>query len=470
MPRHRLAALLLPLAAAALACSLLGAPARPSGAPLTQAAATNSAQLPTTAPSQAATAQPAATDTSAPTAAPSDTAAPQDTATAATVAGTAAATAAATAASADTPGANTGATVDPCTLVSADEAKAILGVDVGQPKAQASGGCLIADAATGQSAGIIVFALPAAQAGPFFDQYQAQLQQAKIKFDPTQLNRDVANGDMVAAVNDVVTITVGQPGFHAQRLAGVGDAAIWSWNSILALQEGTLVAARPHAILGLVVVGPSLKEGVVQPLLVPIAQRILAALPDSFTVATPQPPASGGLDPCSLMTTAEAAVLLGTPANAGTSGSGQCQFQDTATKKLSVRVFASQSPATIASLLQTASMEILIDDTATATKVAADISASSWQTAVSDMAASKAVFPGQVVKKLDGVGDAAVYSSIPVSGLRLVDVLAVHGQTLVGMRLELKTGDSAATEQLVVPLMQGILANLPATFTVSGAP
>ncbi len=267
--------LLAPLLAAALACSVSIGGTPSSQLILTQAAATASALA-------------------APSAAPA-------TATASQVPRRAA-----TRAAADTPPGPTPTrpssgpvALDPCSLMSQAEAEALLGARSAKPTVQ-NGACLFAEAQARVTV-VNVYAYPPEQAQQVFQGHVFLLQGYRVKIDPAALDKlkaDSAAGDVVASLNDLADMAVGQSNYRAEKVDGLGRAALWSWNAAGTVQQAYLLAAKPGAVAGLeLVLSASSQEASTKQAVVEIVRRILAGLPESFTVAGVGPDATGTLTP-----------------------------------------------------------------------------------------------------------------------------------------------------------------------------
>jgi hypothetical protein len=179
-----------------------------------------------------------------------------------------------------------GTVVDPCSLMTTDEATALAGETATPPKPLASG-CIFFDA-TITSTGVGLYAFPASQAQGFLGQYVPALESNGVSLDRTaalNLSKDSAAGDMPAAVNDLLILTTGIPGYEVKKLEGVGSAALWSWHTLDQNQEGVLMAAKPGALVVLILHGTATtQEADAQTAMAKIVSRILDKLPDSFTV------------------------------------------------------------------------------------------------------------------------------------------------------------------------------------------
>jgi len=177
--------------------------------------------------------------------------------------------------------------LDPCTLVSTAEATALAGQPAAPPKPLPSG-CIYYDTSI-TSTGVGLYVFPASQAQGFLGQYVPALTANFIPLkqeDIDKLNQDSAAGDMPAAVNDLVALTSGVKGYEVKKLDGVGSAALWSWHTLDQNQEAVLMAARPGALVALLLHATlATQEAQAQPAMAAIVTRILANLPSSFAVA-----------------------------------------------------------------------------------------------------------------------------------------------------------------------------------------
>ncbi len=196
--------------------------------------------------------------------------------------------------------------------------------------------------------------------------------------------------------------------------------------------------------------------------------QAVTATAETAASATPGP--ATALDPCTLITTADATTILGAPATDGVANIGYCNYQDAGAKSETVRVFAFQSPASITGAILNDTSELLIGDTAATAKVNADVNSRDWVAAVNDMLASPVGMPNRTLVKLDGLGDTALFAHLALGGRRLAFALVAKKDVVIGFTMALVAGDAAATQKAVVPLLQGILAKLPPSFTVNGAP
>jgi len=256
-----LAALLLPCLAATLACAGIGGPNSAPNVALTQASGTLSA-----AATQVATTLPIATVLAPPTEAATNTAP--------------------TAASAATPIAN-GSAINPCSLITSADAQPLVGGVAIGPGQYQNQSCLFTNASN--TAEVALFVLPPEQTQAFLAIYLPTLESSAVTIVPeldSKLTQDAAAGDMPAAVNDLLAMFGGTPGYHIQKLEGIGSAALWSWHATDQDQQGALIAGQPGALVALVVIGsPTTQESDDQTQMGTIVRRVLSSLPASFTLA-----------------------------------------------------------------------------------------------------------------------------------------------------------------------------------------
>jgi len=264
-----LAALLLPCLAATLACAGIGGPNSAPNVALTQASGTLSA-----AATQVATTLPIAT-VLAPTPAPPTAAATNP-----------ASTAASAATLAVTPVAN-GSAINPCSLITSADAQPLVGGVAIGPGQYQNQSCLFTNASN--TAEVALFVLPPTQTQAFLAIYVPTLESSAVTIVPeldSKLTQDAAAGDMPAAVKDLLAMYGGTPGYHIQKLEGIGSAALWSWHATDQDQQGALIAGQPGALVALVVIGsPTTQESDDQIQMGTIVRRVLSSLPASFTLA-----------------------------------------------------------------------------------------------------------------------------------------------------------------------------------------
>jgi hypothetical protein len=468
--RRLLGTLLLPLLAATLACSALTGPAGPSGAVLTQAAATVTAAAHVAATALAAAPTTAPILTEAPTAATTPTTAPGATALA-TEASTA--TLGPSAADTLTPEPGEAVVLDPCTLISSGEVASLMGVTAGTPKPQ-FGGCEFLGAGTSISSVVVLYALPASQSPSFFQQNLLYLRISDVRVDAAasaKFDADVQAGDTVASLDDLIAMSLGQPKFNAQKVDGLGSAALWSWNSNAARnsQNGDLLVARPGVVVSLrLIVGSSITEAGARPLIQPIVKRILANLPASFTVPGLQVVGSApALDLCSLASPADAETILGDQARPGVVQYDACRFADAADHSVSVSAVPAGVTAANDLLAEAA---FFSNDLGANSRLAADANAGDLVAAVRDMATMGHSGGGLTLENIPGLGDSAVLLIMTADSTRLSTLFVARPGVLVNIEVAVSPGNDAATKKAEVALMMHILAILPAKFTVSGVP
>ena len=198
--------------------------------------------------------------------------------------------------------------------------------------------------------------------------------------------------------------------------------------------------------------------------------------PAAGATGTPTPASSGQvkLDPCSLMSQAEAEGLLGAKAGKPTLQNGACFFSEAKTRLTVVDVFAfpaAQAQPTFdahAFLLQGFHVKI---DPAALTKLQADSAAGDMVAALSDLANMAIGHGNYRAEKVDGLGSVALWSWNLVNTRYQAYLLAAKPGALVGIEFVLgASGQEAGTKQAATVIVRRILNGLPANFTVSGAP
>ena len=177
--------------------------------------------------------------------------------------------------------------VDPCGFISTSEASTLAGAPAAPPRPLTGGGCIYYDTAI-TTTGVGLYVLPAAHAQTFLGQYVPAFQGHGVPIDDKTAKRfadESAAGDMPAAVNDLAEMTAHMPGYTIQKLAGVGSAALWSWHTLDQNQEGVLLGAQPGALVVMILHGPlDTQSATAQPAMAALVRRILDSLPGRFTV------------------------------------------------------------------------------------------------------------------------------------------------------------------------------------------
>jgi hypothetical protein len=302
--RRWLAACVLPLVAATLACSItspqitidttraaatVGALAGTAQAAVSQVAPTGEALLTQAAnsvPTLAAEATNLAPTLQALGTNVAPTVAAVGTAVAPTVA--AAETSVATVVAGAGTAAPSGTAVYACSLMSVDEASAIAGVPASTPTAVGQI-CLYYNILS-TTTGVALYVLPATQAQLFLAQYVPALQASGITLDQAtvdKLTKDATAGDMPAALADLQALISSVKDYQIQPLDGIGSGAFWSVNTSAQNSEAALFAAKPGALVVLILRGATAtQEAAAQPQMETIVKRILNSLPDNFTVVT----------------------------------------------------------------------------------------------------------------------------------------------------------------------------------------
>ncbi len=193
--------------------------------------------------------------------------------------------------------------------------------------------------------------------------------------------------------------------------------------------------------------------------------------PPSAT-ATQAPGVSVQLDPCSLMSQAEAEGLLGDKVGKATSQDGACAYADAHTRVDAVDFYA--YPAAQAELVFEAhlfllqAMHVKVDPAALA-KLQKDSAAGETVAALNDLADMAIGQDNYHAERVDGLGRVALWSWNAVSTRQQAYLLAARPGAIVGMELVLGTSSSeASTKQAAIAILRRILTGLPDQFTVMG--
>jgi hypothetical protein len=183
-----------------------------------------------------------------------------------------------------------GTAIDPCSLVTVDEASAIAGVPASAP-ISAGGTCLYFNPGS-TTTGVTLNVIPASQAQVFVGQYVPALKAGGLTLDQAtvdKLTQDAGAGDMPAAAADLQALLSGIQAYHIQPVQGIGSAAFWYSNTSTPIPEVALYAAKPGALVVLSLRGTTATQiAAAQPQMETLVKRILNNLPDNFTlVSTP---------------------------------------------------------------------------------------------------------------------------------------------------------------------------------------
>ena len=181
------------------------------------------------------------------------------------------------------------AALDPCTLLTRDEAAAFLGEPVNEPKIN-GGACTYANSASGVYV-LSAYAFQGEQAknqwsGRVFllSMFGLQLDQAAMD-EVMQLD---AAGDQKAVLEKISLAAAGNPSFSSRSLDGLGEIAYWAWKDLGGVYQGFLVAVKGDVIAGTDIVhGPNLDEAAALDQAGKLVLRIFERLPARFVVGQP---------------------------------------------------------------------------------------------------------------------------------------------------------------------------------------
>ncbi len=181
--------------------------------------------------------------------------------------------------------------IDPCLLITKDDAASAIGAPVLDP-VSAGGGCVYLDS-TVQRYVLSLYALPAAQSAQLIAgrayllvEYGVQIQQT----DLTNLQALGLEGDAKGVVDGLLSLSQSASTFSVQPVEKLGDRAIWVSKQLGAVRQSFLLVARGESLVGLdLVVTYARDESSVQDSAIAVAQEMLTQLPPRFVVAIPTP-------------------------------------------------------------------------------------------------------------------------------------------------------------------------------------
>ncbi|HET9913688.1 MAG TPA: hypothetical protein VFQ13_17480 [Anaerolineales bacterium] len=182
------------------------------------------------------------------------------------------------------------ASLDPCTLVTAAEAEAILGQPVG-PASPMNGACAYSNA----SDALYMVSAAAAQDQETSGILQGQMMMlgfGSVQLDESGVNklRSLAESmDYRGFFTELVTISQGAPTMTAQLVEGEGnDVAYWVWVSAQNRRQGGFVAARGQTLVNInLIVADSQTEEAMLAAATSLADQAFGRLPSKFTLAMP---------------------------------------------------------------------------------------------------------------------------------------------------------------------------------------
>jgi hypothetical protein len=201
-------------------------------------------------------------------------------------------------------------------------------------------------------------------------------------------------------------------------------------------------------------------------------------VPLSTTPATPTPPATPDpnatvivLNPCSLITSGEAASALGAPVSRPIRAGGGCIYVDTASQRHVITVFA----VTAASAADTVEGHLYLLGAFGVPFTSGDAArleelrrSGDLHGVVEGLLAMPASGPGLQVEALQGLGDAAVWASKEQGIVRQGFALIARGQALLGIDLVATSARDNETMRDTARLVaERMLDRLPEQFTVT---
>jgi hypothetical protein len=179
--------------------------------------------------------------------------------------------------------------VQPCSLVTQQEAEAILGEPATPPQAS-GGGCAFTNAKDGLYA-VSVGAAQDKQTGDIMQGQAFLLGMAGVPLDQAALDQLKALSDaqdFKGFFAELVARAQGAPAVKAQLLDGVGDVGYWAWLSAQGRRQGAFVVGHGPTLVNVnLVVADSQAEQAMLDAARALADTISSRLPARFTIAAP---------------------------------------------------------------------------------------------------------------------------------------------------------------------------------------
>jgi Tol biopolymer transport system component len=178
-------------------------------------------------------------------------------------------------------------TLDPCTLLSRDDAAAILGEPVNEAKIN-GGACTYSNAANG----VYVVSAYALQGQQTQDQWSGRLfllGMFGLQIEQPSLDEikalDAA-GDQKAILAKISALAAGNSAFISRSLDGIGESAYWAWKDLgNGVRQGFLIAVKGDVLAGMDIVhGENLDESIALAQASKLVTRIFDRLPPRFTI------------------------------------------------------------------------------------------------------------------------------------------------------------------------------------------
>lgn len=183
-------------------------------------------------------------------------------------------------------------TLDPCTLLSREEATDILGEVVGEAKIN-GGACTYADAASGVHV-LSVYAFQGEQARNQWSGRLFLLSAFGLQIDQPTVDEIKAldeAGNQKTILEKVTALSAGSTAFISRSLDGLGEIAYWAWKDLgYGVRQGFLVAVKGDIIAGMDIVhGESLDEPMAVDSAMKVVSLIFGRLPARFTISLAAP-------------------------------------------------------------------------------------------------------------------------------------------------------------------------------------
>jgi hypothetical protein len=193
----------------------------------------------------------------------------------------------------------TAAAVNPCSLVTQDEATTAVGEPVMAP-VPAGGACVFVDSSVGRYL-LSAFAVPSSGTGPLIAGHLYLLSSYGIRSAAAALPNVQAlggQGDATGVVDSFLSLAVKPDGYTAEPVGKTGDRAIWVSKVLGTVRQGFLLAARGSDMVGVdIVVTYARDEKSVRDAAAYVVARIISRLPPRFVISIPTALSSPTLSP-----------------------------------------------------------------------------------------------------------------------------------------------------------------------------
>jgi hypothetical protein len=179
--------------------------------------------------------------------------------------------------------------IDPCNLISQDEAASAIGEPV-QPGESVGGGCVYVDSSVGHYF-LSIYAVPSNSAATLIEGRAFVLTTFGVLVSQSDLKNIQSlgtQGDATGVIDSLLTLTESTSTLSAQSIENVGSKAIWVSKINGAVRQSFLLAARGESLVGLdLIVTYARDESSVRDSALAVLRHMLDLLPGRFVVSVP---------------------------------------------------------------------------------------------------------------------------------------------------------------------------------------